>query len=179
VDADLVGGDDEGLVLDRAVVADGQPRLGAVGEGRRDGLVARLLGLGLAVLDAVDDDVEHVDLAVDGLDLAVGADMDRGVRELVAALAALDDRAGDEVDPELARRVARPRDRRAVERLGAVAIVLGRSEHVELLRQDDQVGAVRGGRAREDVGRGEIAALVLGRVQLHDGSAHANRSSSV
>ena len=59
--------------------------------------------LGLAVGDAADVDVEHVDLAVDGLDLAVGADQDRGVEELLVALDPLGDAAGEQVDAELAR----------------------------------------------------------------------------
>ncbi len=75
--------------------------------------------LGLAVLHAADLDVEHVDLAVDRPELAVGADVHRRVRDALVALAALGDRAGDEVDAELARELARPRDRAAVERLGA------------------------------------------------------------
>ena len=61
--------------------------------------------LGLAVGDAADVDVEHVDLAVDGEVLAVGADQDRGVGGLLA-LAALGDAAGEQVDAELARPAA-------------------------------------------------------------------------
>ena len=106
--ADLVRGEDEGLVLDRPraqqdlpvvaaggrgegggdgeqagaahgedpvqlgeaqVVADGQPG-DQLAERRGDDLRARLLVLGLAVGDAADVDVEHVDLAVDGEVLA-------------------------------------------------------------------------------------------------------------
>ena len=57
-------------------------------------------------------------------DLAVGADVDARVAELRLALDALGDRAGDQVDAELAGDRAGPRDRRAVERLSACAEVL-------------------------------------------------------
>ena len=115
--ADLVGGEDEDLVLDRAgaqqhlpvvpaggggegrgdgeeagaaqgedaeqlreaqVVADGETKDRAV-DGRRDDLLARLLEVRLAVGDAADVDVEHVDLAVGGEVGAVGADQDGSV----------------------------------------------------------------------------------------------------
>ena len=56
------------------VVADGQAERNASAASESD-LVARLLRRGLAVLDPADDDVEHVDLAVDALHLAVGADV--------------------------------------------------------------------------------------------------------
>ena len=61
--------------------------------------------------------VEHVDLPVERADLAVGPDVHGGVRHALVALAALGDRAGDDVDPELARERTRPLDRAAVERL--------------------------------------------------------------
>ena len=122
--ADLVRGEDEGLVLDRPRPQQHLPVVAAGGarEGRGDGeqagaahgedpvelgeaqvvtdaepdararrpravtsSVAGLLVLGLAVGDAADVDVEHVDLAVDGEVLAVGADQDRGVEEPLAA----------------------------------------------------------------------------------------------
>ena len=54
------------------VVADGQPELEPVGGLGEHDLVGRLGVLGLAVLDAADLDVEHVDLAVDGLDSPSG-----------------------------------------------------------------------------------------------------------
>ena len=57
---------------------------------------------------AADLDVEHVDLAVGRAVLAVGPDVDARVRAARGALDALGDRAGDEVDAELARRRARP-----------------------------------------------------------------------
>jgi hypothetical protein len=55
-------------------------------------------------------------LAVDRGDLAVGADVDRGVAQLLLALDALGDRAGDQVDAQLARGRTCPRDRLAVPR---------------------------------------------------------------
>ena len=115
--ADLVRGDHEDLVLDRArpqqhlpvvaaggrgeggwhrdqaspaqrqdpvelgeaeVVADGQPEVG-IAERGGDDLLAGFLELGLAVGDPADEDVEHVDLAVEGEVRAVGPDQDRGV----------------------------------------------------------------------------------------------------
>ena len=67
------------------------------------------LVLGLAVRDAADVDVEHVDLAVAGLELSAGADQGRGVEGLLVALDPLGDAAGDQVDAELARPASAPR----------------------------------------------------------------------
>src|SRR6185437_11365683 len=80
------------------VVADGQPDRPALPPDY-DRLGARLLGLGLTVDDAADLDVEQVDLAVEPEQLAVRPEGERGVRELLAALALLGDRAADERDP--------------------------------------------------------------------------------
>ena len=71
-----------------------------------DDLVAGLLVLGLAVGDAADLDVEHVDLAVGGEVVAVGADQRRGVEELLRPLDPLGEAAGEQVDAELARPAA-------------------------------------------------------------------------
>ena len=102
------------------VVADGQAQAGAAGGSREHDLVARRLVLGLAVGAAADLDVEHVDLAVDRAVLAVGPDVHaRCCAPRSRALDALGDRAGDEVDPELARRRRAPRSapgRRAARR---------------------------------------------------------------
>src|SRR5688572_29433649 len=84
----------------------------------------------------------------------------------------LDDRAGDQVEAELARRVARPRDRRTVERLGTRHVVVVLAEHVELLGKDDQVGSVRGGIPYEPVRRGHIPILVVRRVELYGRCPH-------
>ena len=59
-----------------------------------------------------DLDVEHVDLAVGRAVLAVGTDVDARVRAARGALDALGDRAGDEVDAELARPSRAPRSAR-------------------------------------------------------------------
>ena len=83
--------------------------------------------------------------------------MHAGVAQLLAALAALGDRAGDEVDAELARGRARPRDRRAVERLGARAQVVAGPEHGPLLGQHDELRAVGGGGADVPVRGREVA----------------------
>src|SRR5215208_3081186 len=161
---DLVRGDHEGLVLDRAgaeedlpvlargrerergrddehagaahgedpvelgeaqVVTDAQTELDAAGGLREDDLLAGRLVLGLPVGLAADLDVEHVDLAVNGLLLAVGAEVHGGVRAALGPLDALGDRARDQVDAQLARRRARPRERGPVERLGAGHRLLG------------------------------------------------------
>ena len=208
--ADLVGGDHERLVLDRAraqqdlpvrarrrdgeggrhgddpraadredpvelreadVVADRQAQPDAAGGRADDDLLARLLVLGLAVDHALDDDVEHVDLAVGGADLAVGADVQRRVAQALGALDALGDRAGDELDAELARDRARPRHRRAVERLRARAQVVAAAERAPLLGQHDELRAVRRGRAREAVRALEVAREVGRAGQLDGGDA--------
>jgi hypothetical protein len=84
------------------------------------------------------------------------------VRALVAVGHALGDRAGDEVDAQLARGVARPGERRAVERLGAGGGLLGRAQQRPLLGQDDELGAGGGGRPRQAVGAGEVALAIGG-----------------
>ena len=138
------------------VVADGQPDRDSVrGLGQHD-LGGRLRAVGLAVLDAPDLHVEHVDLAIDRPDLPVGAHVDRRVRHALAALAALGHGAGDQVDLELARELARPGDRAAVERLGAGEVVRRAAADVEPLGKHDQLGAVGRGRTREPLGRGEV-----------------------
>ncbi len=218
VRADLVGRDDEGLVLDRPrpdqrlpvvarrrqrerggnrddprapdgedpvelgeaqVVADGQAQGRAAGGFRQDDLGARILGGRLAVDGARDLDVEHVDLAVDGLDLAVGADVDARVGGLLLALDALDDRAGEQVDGELAGDLARPRDGGSVERLGGRRDILGRADEAPLLRQGDELGAVGRRCAHEALGGGEVGLLVVGRVELDGCGSHGCYSLSI
>ena len=209
--ADLIGRDDERLILDRArtdqdlpvrlprdlgergrqrdhsrasdredakelgeakVVADGQAERNAVAGVGDDDLVARLLGGGLAVLDATDDHVEHVDLAVDGAHPSVRADVHRRVAELLASLASFDDRAGDQIDAELARGFARPGDRGPVERLGTAHVVVVLAEHVELLRKDDQVCSIGRSVPYEPVRRGHVLPLVVRRVELYGRCPH-------
>ena len=109
--------------------------------------------LGLAIGDAADLDVEHVDLAVGGEVLAVGADQDRGVERLVPP-APLGDAAGEQVDAQLARPAAGGAQGRAVERLGPGQQLLAAGEQVPLLGQGDELGAVGGGSAHEPLGGG-------------------------
>jgi hypothetical protein len=85
------------------------------------------------------------------------------------AVAALRHRAGHEVDAELARKVPRPRDRTALERLGIGAVVGGRSADVEALGEHDQLGAVGCGGAHVALGRREILLHVGARLQLDGG----------
>ena len=91
------------------------------------------------------------------------------LRSFSSPVDALGDRARDEVDAQLARGVARPRHRRAVERLGAGLQVLAVPEDAPLLRQHDEARAVGRGAAHEAVGRLEVASLVRSRRQLHGG----------
>ena len=80
------------------VVADGHPERDPrqrAADHRGDDLLSRLLGLRLAVGHAAHVDVEHVDLAVAGVELAVGADQDRRVEGLLLALDPLGDAARD------------------------------------------------------------------------------------
>ena len=160
------------------VVADRQPEREALRRLGQDDLVARLLGRRLPVLGPPDDDVEHVDLAVDRSDLAVGADVHRSVRQLLAIGAALGDRAGDEIDAELARCRARPGNAAAVERLRARQQLLVATEHVELLGQNDELGAVGRGGAGEAVGAVEVALGVRRRVELNRRCPHLSASPS-
>ena len=64
------------------------------------------------------------------------------------------------------------RQRGAVERLGARGGLLGAREHGPLLGQHDELGARRGGGAREAVRGLEVAVAVRGRVELHGGGPH-------
>ncbi len=132
----------------------------AFAEWRRDDLLAGLLVGRLAVADAADVDVEHVDLAVDGQIAAVGTDQDRGVERL-ALRAALGDAAGEQVDAELARPGAGGAQARPVERLRSCDQFVAGGQQVPLLRQRDQVGAVRGGGADQPLGGPEVAFLVV------------------
>ena len=68
-----------------------------------DEVVSRALVLGLAVLGALDLDVEHVELAVGGRDLPRGVDQDRGVVRLAAVGGVLGNAAGAEMDAEILR----------------------------------------------------------------------------
>jgi hypothetical protein len=103
-----------------------------------------------------------VDLAVDGAILAVRPDVHAGVRAALRAVYPLGDRAGHEVDTELARDHPRPGERRAVERLGRGGGLFRRAEHGPLLRQHHELRAARGGLAGQPV-RGLEVAVEVGR----------------
>ena len=60
----------------------------------------------------------------------------------------------------------------AVERLRACRGLLGRPQHGPLLRQHDQLGTARGGRARQPVGRFEVAVAIGRRAELHGCGEH-------
>ncbi len=77
------------------------PILTPPGSSETHDLVAGVLVGGLRVDVAVDLHVEHVELAVDGAHVAVGADVDARVGRLPPPVDLLDDRSGDEVDFEL------------------------------------------------------------------------------
>ena len=87
--------------------------------------------------------------------------MHAGVRELLAPLALLDDRAGDQVDAQLAGGLARPADRRAVQRLGPRGIVVVRAENIEFLGKDDQLRAIGGSCSRQLISGREVPVLVF------------------
>ena len=114
--------------------------------------LARLLVLGLAVGDAAGVDVEHVDLAVDGEVLAVGADQDRGVEGLSPSSPRSEMLPASRWMP---RSRAQPR---AALRLGPssgsapATQLLAAGEQVPLLRQRDQLGAVGGRGADQALG---------------------------
>src|SRR5687767_8702340 len=65
------------------VVTDREPKLELAGAGGCD-VLSRALVLGLPVFGSLDLDVEHVELAVGGRDLAVRADQHRRVEGLAA-----------------------------------------------------------------------------------------------
>ena len=89
------------------------------------------------------------------------------LRSLSWPVDALGDRAGDEVDRELAGDVARPGHGGAVERLGAGLQVLAAAEHHPLLGEEHERRAVGGRDAHEAVGGLQVARLVGRRGQLH------------
>jgi len=101
----------------------------------------------------------------------------RGVAQLVLALDALGDRAGDEVDAERLRGLRGPRGRLAgPDPLGGGAQVVAGSDRRPLLGQDDERRAVGGGPAHEAVGLLQVGGLVGPGVELDGGGAHRRRS---
>ena len=149
------------------VVADRQAQLDAVGGRAQHDLLAGLGDGGLAVGASLDLDVEHVQLAVGRAQLARRV---RRARRCSPAARVLARRStidpATQVDPQLARQLARPRDRGPVERLGAGAQVLVAPEHGPLLREYDQSCAVGGRGARQAIRGGHVRGLVGGGVEL-------------
>jgi hypothetical protein len=88
------------------------------------------------------------------------------------ALAPLRDRPGHEVDAELARQLARPCDRAALQRLGAGEVVGRRTADVEPLGEHDQLGALRRCRAGVTLSRHKVGLGVGARLQLDGGCPH-------
>jgi hypothetical protein len=150
------------------VVTDGQADRGAVLELGQDDLVARLVGVGLEVLAALDLDVEQVDLAVDGLEFPVRSDVDAGVGALRVAVAALHQRSRNEVDPQLLREALRPAHCRVLlDGRGGTLVVVAVAAHVGALGQQHELRAVRGGGAGQSLGAGEIRVAVLRGIELY------------
>ncbi len=154
------------------VVADRHAELCAVLQYTDDDLLTRLVRVGLAVTLALDLHVEHMQLAINRLNLTVRADVHGGVGELLAPLDALGDRAGDKIELQLCCRRTRPSDRASVERLCACTQVLWGAHDRPLLGQHDQRRAsgrrgahllVRGRDVRLDIRTG---------IQLNGGSLH-------
>jgi hypothetical protein len=139
---------------------------------RGDDLRARLLVLGLAVCDAPDFDVEHVDLAVDGEVGAVGAGEDRGVERPVPG--PLRDAAREQEDAELPRPSPGGAQRRPVEGLGALEELPAAGQQAPLLRESDKLRPVAGSSADQALGGVEVAPLVGGRVELYSGYPQAS-----
>ena len=152
------------------VVANREAELQAIRGLRENDLIAGVLQVRLAIRAPGDFDVEHVQLAIDGLDLAVRIDVHARVRELLLAVDALDDRAGDELDAEFLRRLARPADGWAVERLGGGAKLLIGTHRRPLLREYDHACAVAGCRPCQAVCDSEICRRVGGGVELNCGN---------
>ena len=162
----------------RARGSAGRSRWSGPGRCRRrartsDELVARRLVLGLAVRAAADLDVEHVDLAVDRAVLAVGPDVDARVRAALGALDALGDRAGDEVDAQLARDARAPRSSDGPSSGSAPAAVCSGVPSTGHFSGSTTSSAPRRGRlARQPVGRLEVAVAIGRGAELDGCGAH-------
>jgi hypothetical protein len=110
---------------------------------------------------------------------AVRAEVHGRVAPALGALDALGDRAGDQVDAELACRARGPGERGPVDRLGAGGGLLRARQHRPLLGQHDERRAGRGGGAGQPVRDLEVAVAVGGRCELHGGGSHGRLSSPV
>jgi hypothetical protein len=64
-----------------------------------------------------------------------------------------------------------------LEALALFRVVLSRAAHVEALGEDDQLGAVRGGGAREAIRIREVALDVVRRLELYGCGPHPRHSS--
>jgi hypothetical protein len=125
--------------------------------------------------------VEHVDLPVDGGDLALGIEDDAGgIGELLPALSPLDDRTADERDAMGAGPAAHRLDSLALlEGLGVRTHETGGAKAVPFLGEDDEVRPGRGRARHERLGALDVVRLRLDRIQLDAGDAqtigHARR----
>ncbi len=148
------------------VVADRHPH-GATDRAARDHLVAGQRRRRLAVGDAADLDVEHVQLAVDGVDGSVGKDEQAGVVAARLPLDPLDDAAGEDRDPPVAGPAARRLDGGAVERLRARGHVRRVVDVVPLLGEDHQASAGLRRPGHEGPGHLDVAARIGPGRELH------------
>ncbi len=98
---------------------------------------------------------------------AFWADQNRGVEGLRPR--PLRDAPREQVDSERGGPLARGAEAGTVKRLGAGDQPLAAGKQVPLLRQGDELGAVGGGLADEALGRGEVARLLIGGVELYRG----------
>ena len=149
------------------------PELGAVLQRRRDDLLARVLAVGLAVDDAVDLDVEQVQLAVDGAAARRRGRRGRSCWRGSPSGALLDDRAGDQVDPSSrassrAHVVEGPSSGSA-----PAASCSGVPSTFHFSGSTTSARAVRGGGAHEALGGRAVARAIPGRVHLDRRCAHA------
>ena len=98
--------------------------------------------------------------------------MDAGVGEPLLPRDQLQERAGDEVDAQFARDLARPGDRGPVEGFGGGAKLLVAADGSPLLGQDDQLRSIHGGGACETIDGSEVRVEVGGGVELDGGCLH-------
>ena len=108
------------------------------------------------------------------IELALGVEDEARVRELLAALAALGDRAADERDPVRVRPAAHRLDRlAALDRLGGLVQHVRRADHVPLLGEADDVRAGRRRLSDELLRLLEVRGLLSAARQLHAGDANS------
>jgi len=105
------------------------------------------------------------------VDLAVGPDVHGRVAQPLLAADALGEGPRHQIDLQLARDRARPRDRRTVERLSARDERVAATERGSFLRQHDELRTIRR-RARQAIGAFEVAIEVCGGGELDGSSTH-------